>query len=284
MNRQRPMGPLPAVAGCDCRICRSGDHYDPTERDSIDTVVRAGWQVMLVSADEDTDAPAFGYTIGLQHRVGHPELVISGLPITLMHSVLNYVAGQVMAGHHVRPGDGIEGALNHAPVYVESLSEHGLSEVPLWAHWFHRRRVEALALVWPTTSAIFGWQPGAPADLDARQPVAWRVPASRAGGFDVDPPWPLPVPADTLALVCDHVNEQGAPVCFVARKPDPDRGEGWTLHCGQEHPEGQSALVGEHISHRLRAAPSVRQIADLRLGEIAWRKDPFSPWRREMML
>jgi len=43
------MGPLPATPGCDCHICRAEDHYSAEDRWAIDTVLRAGWQVVAVS-------------------------------------------------------------------------------------------------------------------------------------------------------------------------------------------------------------------------------------------
>src|SRR5689334_19919338 len=101
-RRNEPwMGPLPAAAGCDCQICRPEDSYDAVDQNTIDTVLRHGWQVMAVSDEHDCEhhdhndedlpevgggAPSFAYTIGLGHRQGHPELMMSGLSQQLMHS------------------------------------------------------------------------------------------------------------------------------------------------------------------------------------------------------
>src|ERR1700712_1456175 len=77
------MGPLPAVSGCLCHICLpdpgSRRRLTGADRGCIETVVRVGWQVMLVGdgcscaecgEQSDDDGPAFAYTVGLMHRAG----------------------------------------------------------------------------------------------------------------------------------------------------------------------------------------------------------------------
>jgi hypothetical protein len=66
----------------------------------------------------------------------------------------------------------------------------------------------------------------------------------------------------------------------VARNQDAQGAELWDFHCGRDHGDGIDQLLSEHIAHTVRAAPSLRQIADLAVGEYAERDDAFSPWRR----
>ena len=102
------MGPLPAAPDCDCHICRADASYDELDRRTIDSVLEHGWHVILVSDDvacsdpehHDHSAddhgepgPAFAYTVGLGHRLGHPELLMSGLDHRMMHHALTSRAG-----------------------------------------------------------------------------------------------------------------------------------------------------------------------------------------------
>lgn len=290
------MGPLPAVSGCDCQICRPDPAYDAADRNAIDTVLRHGWQVTLVSSshacehpdhheDDDLhehDGPDFAYTVGLGHRAGHPEFLMAGLDPSVMHRALNEVAGRVLTGHRFRAGDVVENVLGRVPVVLEQVSDQALGETVTWSGWFHRREPEALMIVWPTTSGIFAWQPGAPPVLDELQPPAWRVPFVHTGGVAADPPWPFPVPPDRLAFSCTHVVDEGAPVLWVARQTDSSRGEDWSLHCGEEgHPAEDIRLL--HLAHLVRAAPSVRELSDLGLNEEAGRADPDETWVRRAL-
>lgn len=292
------MGPLPAAEGCDCHVCRPAESLDDLERRSVDTVLEHGWQVMLVSdtlgcghdhdaQDHDSHqhgdhahdeaAPAFAYTVGLAHRAGHPELLMSGLDPTVMHRALNDVARRILQGRRLAPGDALEDVLVGVPLAVEQVAPEALADTVTWSRWFHRRDVEALALVWPTTDGVFPWQPGAPAVLDGRQPPAWRVPSERDGGLAVDPAWEFPVPPDRLAFTCTHVADEGAAVLWVAREPDESRGEDWSVHCGAGgHSDDEMRVL--HLAHLVRSTPSLRELAGLGLGHQAERPDTDAAW------
>lgn len=289
------MGPLPASAGCDCHVCRPEDAYDDLDAGTIATVLQHGWQVMAVTDDgccddpahheaaddadeaEDDDSPDFAYTVGLGHRCGHPELLVSGLPKALMHRMLNDVAQRVMDGRRLGPGDVLEDVLAGVPVVLAEVGEEALEETVLWSGWFHRRRPEALVIVWPTRSGLFSWQPGAPAVLDELQPPAWREPFTLPAGLEQDPPWPFPVPPDRKAFSCTHVVDDGSAILWMARQSDPERGEDWSLHCGASgHDSSEMRLV--HLAHLVRAAPSLRVVSGIGLDCEAERATTDAEW------
>jgi hypothetical protein len=284
------MGPFPASAGCDCHVCRPDESYDEMDRRVIDTVVEHGWQVLGVTNDvgcshpdhdhetDDHDAswPPFSYTVGLGHRAGHPELLMSGLDHRVMHRVLDDVARRIMQGLRLRPGDALEGALPGVPLAVERLADSALDETVSWSGWFHRRPPEALVLVWPDWSGVFGWQPGASADLDERQPPVWRVPIEHTGGLATAPAWEFPAPPDHLTFSCSHVIDEGAAVLWAARESDADRGEAWSIHCALGHEDDEIRLV--HLAHLVRAAPSLREISGLGLDMEALRATADAAW------
>lgn len=294
MSSTKPwMGPLPAARGCDCHVCRPDDSYDEQDRGVIDTVLAHGWQVIMVADgvgcddpahQDDADVghdegPAFAYTIGLGHRVGHPELLMAGLDHHLMHRCLNRIAERIMKGLRLAPGDALEDVLAGVPVAVEAVTDLALAETVIWSGWFHRRKPEALAIVWPDRKGVFGWQPGAPSILDDLQPTAWRVPVDHTGGLAPDPSWDFPVPPDHHAISCTHVVDAGAAVLWAARQTDDQRVEDWSIHCGADGHETDDLRV-VHLAHLVRSAPALRLIADLARDEEAWRDDPDDPWER----
>lgn len=286
------MGPLPAAPGCDCHICRPDESYGEQDRRVIDTILNHGWQVIVVAedapcsdpdhddhlaADHGDAGPGFAYTIGLGHRAGHPELLMSGLDQAVMHHALNLIARQIMDGRRLAPGDQLESVLAGVPVAVERVADAALAETVTWAGWFQRRRPEALAIVWPDRNAVFAWQPGASEALNALQPLGWRVPIVHTGGISVDPEWPFPVPPDQSVFSCTHVIDDGEAVLWAARERVAERGEDWSIHCGAPgHATDDMRIV--HLAHLLRSAPSLRQISDLGLDTEAWRNDPASDW------
>jgi hypothetical protein len=285
------MGPLPAAAGCDCHICRPDESYDEQDRRTLDTVLEHGWQVISVADDGGCSdpghdhsvndnvepGPSFAYTVGLGHRCGHPELLMSGLDRLVMHRALNSVAQRVMDGRRLAPGDALEDVLAGVPVVIEQVTDAALTETVTWSGWFHRRKPEALAIVWPDRAGVFAWQPGAPEILDELQPRAWRVPLRHRNGIAVDPPWTFPVPPDHKAFSCTHVVDDGDAVLWAARESDESRGEDWSIHCGADrHDTSDMRMV--HLAHLVRSAPSLREISSLGLDEEALRTGPDSPW------
>lgn len=282
------MGLDPRIDGCDCHACRPETSYESWDRSTIDGVLQHGWQVVIVGSGDCTccaegdeapheeTGPAFAYTVGLGHRAGHPELMMSGLDRGLMHRALNDLAERVMGGRRLSSGDVLEGVIGRVPVALAQMSRRGLEETVTWSGWFHRRPPEALVVVWPTTSAVFAWQPGAPAVLDELQPVGWREPIAPVGALAADPDWEFPVPPDTRVFSCRHVVDDGHPVLFAARESDPTRGEDWTVHCGAGHDIDDAAML--HLAHLVRGAPSLRELATLPLDWEAERDSTDDEW------
>lgn len=66
---------------------------DDGDRKLLSDIHEFGWHVVNVPGDER--APAWCFTVGLQHSYGHPELVIVGLPLDTGHAVLN-IAGETI--------------------------------------------------------------------------------------------------------------------------------------------------------------------------------------------
>jgi hypothetical protein len=208
---------------------------------------------------------------------------MSGLDRQVMHRVLNDIAGRVMSGLRLAPGDALEDVLAGVPVAVEPVSEAGLAETVTWSGWFHRRKPEAFAIVWPDRNGVFAWQPGAPSVLDELQPTEWRTPVEHTGGLAPDPAWSFPVPPDHRVFSCTHVVDDGEAILWAAREPDEERGEDWSIHCGaDDHETDEIRLV--HLAHLVRSAPSLRQISDLELDEEAWRDDTDSTWETAPIL
>jgi len=52
---------------------------DDHERKAIADVQNHGWHVLKVM--EDSEGPAFAYTLDFQYSFGHPELIIVRLPL-----------------------------------------------------------------------------------------------------------------------------------------------------------------------------------------------------------
>jgi hypothetical protein len=117
-----------------------------------------GWSLIGVPADQE--GPAFVYSIGMIQTLGHPEIVMFGLDLSLMGSVINGIGDEIRGGRPFRePGlyDGLlEGfACRISPVAVT------YHEMYLGYAMWHRRHVgqintlEVVQCIWPDRRGRF---------------------------------------------------------------------------------------------------------------------------------
>src|SRR5438445_2793259 len=62
-----------------------------------------GWAVRHVGAGTEPGQAAFSYTVGLT-AMGHPEVIVTGLPFDHAHTFLNNIGADVRGGKQFRPG------------------------------------------------------------------------------------------------------------------------------------------------------------------------------------
>ena len=169
---------------------------DQSDADTARIIREHGWMVEAVgtgqcdccdaigpadpAGDEyDDRPPPFAYSVGL-FGMGHPELVVTGLPALLMMRMINTVGARVRDGLALVPGQQLE--LDEvAPglrVVVEELPNPG--EILFSANRFYKRppeaSVDAFVLTWCDTSGHFPWDSGCevPSSLQPR-PGEWSA-------------------------------------------------------------------------------------------------------------
>jgi hypothetical protein len=133
--------------------------------------------VQYVSAGEESDEPCFGYTVGL-FGLGHPELVAVGLDYEDTGGLLNKVAGLVVDGRDLVPGEVLHDDDDVPVVTVEVVPNP--AEILYSANRFYQRpdefSVPAFQLTWALDGGIFPWDDGYPCDPDCQpRPGTWRA-------------------------------------------------------------------------------------------------------------
>ena len=126
-------------------------------------IEKHGWHVLSVFGD---DSPNFSYTIGFKETFNHPEILMSGLSMELMHQLLNDIGKLIKKGYSFNNGDTcnevIKGYLvkfltvdySHKDEYFRAASAH-----------YGEGNFEALQCVWPDQDGNF------PLKTDSNQEV-----------------------------------------------------------------------------------------------------------------
>jgi hypothetical protein len=70
----------------------------------LQDIQRVGWHVIGVFAKEGEKRPDWAFSIGLFHSFGHPEVVITGLPVERCMSAVNVIGQAIRTGKQFETG------------------------------------------------------------------------------------------------------------------------------------------------------------------------------------
>ena len=147
---------------------------DPNEQRVIDDIAEFGWHLILV--EEDATGPGFVYSVGMMHTLGHPEIIIFGLPRELSAAVINGMGDQIQEGRNFAELGLFEDLLEGYACKLISVDEQWHTQYLGYAMW-HRRHVgkieslEVLQCLWPDKQGKFPDEEGCHPEAIARQPV-----------------------------------------------------------------------------------------------------------------
>lgn len=128
-----------------------------------------GWHVILVP--EDGEGPAFAYSVGLFQTFGHPEIIIFGLNVSVMHEIIDGIAEQVKQGRRFTDGEIASGILEGFDVRFCEVARRHYPEYLGCARRFYGDDFTVLQCLWPDRRGRFPSDPDLPEGLRARQPV-----------------------------------------------------------------------------------------------------------------
>jgi hypothetical protein len=111
--------------------------------------------------------------IGLYEKLGHPEILLFGLPLASMHGILNTCGGLVRDGHRFADGGSSSEVLEGHDVRFRAVRAPESYEQYLGYGCRHYGHAEfpVLQCVWPDRDHRFPGEPGAAAFLAAAQPL-----------------------------------------------------------------------------------------------------------------
>jgi hypothetical protein len=236
---------------------------DDHDRKLLADVGRHGWHVIAVEGDEE--GPAFACSIGLHDPFGHPEVILLGLPVRVMHQVINGVGEQVRAGKRFGHRDESGDVLDGFNVCFRTVERRHYREDLGYAGWFYRGDdFPSLQCVWPDSRHRHPWHPEAGSDFLRRQPV-----------LSDDTSWPFHEGKNRAAFTTRPVLEDNLPILIVSHDDDGD----WQFLCGTTNrpQDGQLVSLGR-IFERDR---TLAEVADLPEGWGASRTAKGAAWMRE---
>ena len=143
---------------------------DDRERKLVSDIEEFGWHVVLIP--EDGEGPAFAYSVGLYKTFGHPELIVFGIDLRVMHLTINLVGQELRRGRHFSEGESVPDILNNSGTLFLKVARRHYQEYLACARWFYKGDdFPALQCLWPDTQGRFPTDPDFPESLRPRQPL-----------------------------------------------------------------------------------------------------------------
>lgn len=117
-----------------------------------------GWHVVNILEKDDT--PGWAFSVGLHENFNHPEIVVFGLNVDVMHSMINAIGDDVREGKTFAIDE----------LYPELIESYSCTFKPVnqvwyydflgYANWFYQNRdYSALQCIWPDRNGRFPWEP-----------------------------------------------------------------------------------------------------------------------------
>ena len=138
---------------------------------ALANIEKYGLHVISVLGD-DEHVP-FTYSIGIEQSLGMPELIMIGLQSNVAHSAINECYRQMKEGEAIGPGARVAGLLGGGfECLIGEASPEQVAEYMHWASWLYKGKpFRAYQIIWPSTTGVFPWEPGANEWFVARQPL-----------------------------------------------------------------------------------------------------------------
>jgi hypothetical protein len=237
---------------------RPSDEHD---RKLLADVEEHGWHVICV--EEDEQGPGFAYSIGLFRTFQHPEVIVFGLAVSVMHPMVNAVGEGIRSGNRLQHLDESDEILEGYNVAFRQVEQKHYAEYLGYARWFYGGNgFPVLQCVWPDKRHRYPWHPDYPETLSRRQPV-----------LSDDKSWPFHEGRNRAVFATKPVLD-GHPILLVTHDTDGD----WQFLCGRTNRTRDGRVVS--LGCVFDKDPTVGEVADLPEGWRTSRPDKDAAWTR----
>lgn len=232
-----------------------------------------GWRVDHVTTAAEQGG--FGFTVGLWHHFGSPEVAIFGLDSPVRDRYFARIGTAAAEGRFVCPDQSEDEILGEIVVVPRPvLSGWHRHVFPAVLDFYRGQPVPVVQLVWPDAAGRWPWDRGCEPDCIAAQPRLWdRVASQPRWATAPDPPgWAFPVHPDTPVAASPAVAFGQAMAAAVIHDTD---GEWEFLAEGDDGAD----LTIVHLFHLAARQKDLAVLADLPPG---WEAERMAPgaWQR----
>jgi hypothetical protein len=146
---------------------------DEEEVRLLETLEKWKWFVTKVGAGGGE--PAFAYSMGLYENFHHPEIVVFGLDLEVMHRLINNAGARIREGEKFEEGKKYDDLLQGYPcafLRVNPSRYDGLLNYTVW--YYEGANFPAVQMIWPDKAGLFPSEAGFDERFRNEQPMLDR--------------------------------------------------------------------------------------------------------------
>lgn len=221
-----------------------------------------GWTVIALDATDYL--PSFAYTLGLWKNYQHPEIIAFGLPVTMLHTVLNEAGNMIQSGQKLELQKQYSEFFENGQACFIPVHDDNFSDYFNYAIELNGTKVfPACELIWTDRNLKFPCEEGFEVEFKFKQPLLDRNAAFKF--FE----------EKSLEALCSDGFMVGKPILKVVHISNGD----WEFHTEKHVHEDSKIIPLEEIVFK---DPSLNDLFDLDYGQEAERKSMADQWERRM--
>jgi hypothetical protein len=238
---------------------------DDRDRKLLADIARVGWAVLAIQ--QDGEGPGYAFSVGLFHTLGHPEIVLMGLPPQTAMQLINSMGEAVRNGQRFEANRRYDQLAKGFPLAFVTVGTQHYRPYLGYARWFYRGSdFPVLQCVWPDKAGHFPWEP----DFDGRfvevQPLL--------GAWGWEGAWPFTEPPNLATFTVRQVLHDNQPILLVVH----DRDGSWQFLTGGPVETADGMVEGLQVM--AERDPSLAGLANLPPGWRARRAQAGAVWKR----
>jgi len=157
------------------RDLRERDGLHSADQRFLSNIETHGWAVTKVFGREGDKGPEFAYSCGLFHSYQHPEIIILGLDLDIMHKVINNIGREVKGGSRFEPGNEYQDIFARCGCQFRIVDTSHYRPYLGWAIWFYEADpFPVLQCFWPDHEGHYPWGPACDPGVATLQPPLFK--------------------------------------------------------------------------------------------------------------
>jgi hypothetical protein len=157
------------------RDLRNRDGLHPADEKFLSQIEDHGWNVTTVFRREGETGPEWAFSAGLFHSYQHPEIVIFGLDLDIMHGIVNNIGDEVKRGTKFEPVTEYQEILARCGCRFREVHQRHHKAYFGWAIWFYESdQFPVLQCFWPDKQGKYPWEPGCSEFVKTAQPLLFE--------------------------------------------------------------------------------------------------------------